>query len=232
MKDYYVYKHTTPSGKVYIGITSQTPSRRWAKGFGYKTQLRFFRAIMKYGWDNIKHEVLYEGLTKEEAEAKEIELISLHRSSNNKYGYNIENGGKSVGRLSEETKRKISKAQKVIWTAELREVARKNNLGKRQSEETKKKRSNSLKGRFVSEETREKLRIKSTGKCVGAKSPRAKKIDMYSLEGEYIKTFGSSTEAAKEVQICYSNIIKCCTNVYKSAGGYLWKYHIDLEKEG
>ena len=36
-KLYYVYKHTSPSGKVYIGITSKhPPERRWANGNGYK----------------------------------------------------------------------------------------------------------------------------------------------------------------------------------------------------
>lgn len=29
---YTVYKHTTPSGKVYIGITGQKPERRWQNG--------------------------------------------------------------------------------------------------------------------------------------------------------------------------------------------------------
>lgn len=32
---YIVYKHTTPCGKVYIGITSKTPSQRWQNGKGY-----------------------------------------------------------------------------------------------------------------------------------------------------------------------------------------------------
>lgn len=26
--NYYVYKHTTPNGKVYVGITKQNPNRR------------------------------------------------------------------------------------------------------------------------------------------------------------------------------------------------------------
>lgn len=33
---YTVYKHTTPSGKVYIGITKQKPWQRWNNGNGYK----------------------------------------------------------------------------------------------------------------------------------------------------------------------------------------------------
>lgn len=28
-----VYKHTSPVGKVYIGITHQKPEKRWQKGY-------------------------------------------------------------------------------------------------------------------------------------------------------------------------------------------------------
>ena len=46
---YCVYKHTSPSNKVYIGITKRNPLTRWNAGFGYKTQVYFWRAIVKYG---------------------------------------------------------------------------------------------------------------------------------------------------------------------------------------
>lgn len=36
MKKYFLYKHTFPNGKVYIGITSRVnPERRWLGGRGY-----------------------------------------------------------------------------------------------------------------------------------------------------------------------------------------------------
>ena len=31
-----VYKHTSPSGGIYIGITKQNPIVRWNNGFGYR----------------------------------------------------------------------------------------------------------------------------------------------------------------------------------------------------
>ena len=46
------------------------------------------------------------------AEQKEIELISEYQSSNPIYGYNVENGGNATGKLSEETKEKISNSLK------------------------------------------------------------------------------------------------------------------------
>ena len=69
-KTWYVYKHTSPSNKVYIGITSQKPIYRWRNGLGYNTQQYFWRAIQKYGWENFTHEVLFEGLSIEDAKTK------------------------------------------------------------------------------------------------------------------------------------------------------------------
>ena len=91
---YTVYKHTTPSNKVYIGITMQSTARRWRKdGSGYRTQRLFYNAIKSYGWDNIKHEILFRNLPEEEALKTEIELIARYKSNERKYGYNINNGG-------------------------------------------------------------------------------------------------------------------------------------------
>ena len=80
---YIVYMHTCPNGKKYIGITSQSPERRWQKGKGYAygSNPYFYNAIEKYGWDNIEHTILFRNLTKEEAEQKEIELIKEHKTS-------------------------------------------------------------------------------------------------------------------------------------------------------
>ena len=54
-----VYKHVSPSHKVYIGITHLLPSQRWCRGNGYKNNPMFYRAIKKYGWGNIDQKLLY-----------------------------------------------------------------------------------------------------------------------------------------------------------------------------
>ena len=114
MADYSVYKHILPkeiSGKdndmIYIGITMQGLNKRWQNGLGYKHNPYFSNAIKKYGQENFLHEVLFEGLTKEEAEQKEIELIAYYKSNQRTYGYNITNGGECLGKHSEETKQKM-----------------------------------------------------------------------------------------------------------------------------
>ena len=94
-RQYFVYKHTVPNDKVYIGITCcQEPELRWYYGFGYKQNALFYADIEKFGWDNIKHEILYKGLSPQEARDKEIELIELYRATNSQYGYNLDIGGK------------------------------------------------------------------------------------------------------------------------------------------
>lgn len=90
---YSVYKHTSPSGKVYIGVTKQPPHLRWQNGLGYRTQEYFYRAILKYGWDNFEHEVVYQTESYEDANRKETELIAKYSSTNKNFGYNIESGG-------------------------------------------------------------------------------------------------------------------------------------------
>lgn len=91
---YVVYRHTSPHGKVYIGITRQDIRKRWQGGMGYKDNPHFFSAIVKYGWDNFKHEILLEDLSEDEAYSKEKELIKEHKSNLYEFGYNRSSGGK------------------------------------------------------------------------------------------------------------------------------------------
>ena len=141
---YTVYMHTSPSGKRYIGITSMTIEKRWLNGKGYQNQM-FYRAIQKYGWNNFKHEILFENLTKKEAEQKERDLISYYKSNQSKYGYNIENGGSSTGKMSEETKRKISEINKGRF------------VGRKLTEEWLKNRTLAQTGLKRGEETKQKI---------------------------------------------------------------------------
>lgn len=85
---YLVYKHTDPKGKLYIGITQNHPQTRWNDGSGYEKQSKFYRAIQKYGWINFKHEIIDAGLSKEDAEKIENELIIQYKSYDPQHGYN------------------------------------------------------------------------------------------------------------------------------------------------
>lgn len=93
---YLVYQHTSPSGKVYVGITSQSVSKRWQNGKGYtkNNQPYFNAAINKYGWNNFKHEIILENVLESEAKYTERYLIRWYKL--HKISYNITDGGEGM----------------------------------------------------------------------------------------------------------------------------------------
>ena len=90
-------------------------------------------------------------------------MIAYYKSNQRKFGYNIANGGNCVGTVSEETRLKISYANK-HRSEETREKLRQAMLGKKLSDETKRKMSESRTGRKFSEESRKKISESRKGK--------------------------------------------------------------------
>ena len=78
-RNWKLYKHTFPDGKVYIGITGDAPEKRWANGQGYSRAEKMSDAIRRCGWGNVKHDILLDGLTKKEAEKAEQEEIVKYK---------------------------------------------------------------------------------------------------------------------------------------------------------
>lgn len=91
MNSFVVYVHTSPSGKKYVGITRRAVCQRWQNGRGYIGNQKFYRAILKYGWDNFTHEIVASKLSESEALELEEKLIEEYDSFNN--GYNQTSGG-------------------------------------------------------------------------------------------------------------------------------------------
>ena len=146
MKKFYVYIHTCPNGKKYVGLTIRRPEYRWRKGEGYKSNKHFYSAIQKYKWDNIEHQV-FEVDTKEEMFFLEKYLIAYYQTNNPDFGYNNSIGGEKSSegchfRCSEDKKIKISNSLK----------------GHHLSEETRRKIGESNKGKCLSEETKAKMK--------------------------------------------------------------------------
>ena len=177
-----VYVHITPNGKLYIGMSSfSNATKRWKScGYGYQNQSLFWKAIQKYGWDNIQHIVLLEGLSKEVACECEKYLIVKYQTQNPKFGYNLSNGGEiNQGyHHTEEYKKHLSVINKERYkytknpmygktlSEKTKQQISTSLTGKVQSEETKLKRSQSLKGHAVSEETRNKISQSHKGKVL------------------------------------------------------------------
>lgn len=202
-RNYCVYVHTSPSGKMYVGQTGTSLKHRWRDGDGYLYKYKdrdeykqpaFAHAILKYGWENFEHEVIAGNLTKEEADKFEMLLIEKLDTMNPKYGYNCVGGG-SKGFPSEETKRKISKAFK----GENHPL-----YGKHHSEETKKK-------------------ISESHKMIG------RKIAQCDLNGNIIKIWDCMIDAVNEFGVDKSAIWRCCNGKSKTSCGYIWKYYEDIE---
>ena len=76
--NYTVYQHVTPDEMYYFGQTNDIKHRWRGNGIGYKgTALEPY--IEQYGWENIKHIILFENQTKENALFIENFLIETAR---------------------------------------------------------------------------------------------------------------------------------------------------------
>lgn len=107
-RSWLVYIHRNNiNGKVYVGITHfvKNPNRRWNNGKGYKHCIKFYNAILKYGWDNFSHIELCR-TPKLKACLLEQALISLYKSK--ELSYNIGLGGEGSTSFSIETRNKLS----------------------------------------------------------------------------------------------------------------------------
>lgn len=205
-KLYTVYRHVCPNGKCYVGITSQSVNSRWHNGKGYDTQV-FGRAIKKYGWENITHEILFDGLTLDEAYEKEIEMISFYKSFDSKYGYNASLGGAGASGhvVSDETREKMREHSAKMWadpkmrehlTKHLVELA-KANVGRKMPENAKRK-------------TAEALSIS---------------VLQYDKKLNLVARYPSLMDAAKSFGKSENTLIcKVCKEKSKTAYGYYWRY--------
>lgn len=215
---YFVYKHTNlVNGKVYIGITSRLPEKRWGRnGCNYRSNHHFYNAILKYGWDSgFSHEILYSGLTKENAEEYERYLIRHFNSTNPEYGYNIALGGNSVGKMSDATKKKISASNK----------------GKRRTLEQRKKMSDIAKESSLERSKRfRKIRANfknwNDGVVFTEEQKDLIKGNTYRPVycSELNRTFKSISFAARELNLYPELICQVCMGRRKTTGGYHFEY--------
>lgn len=208
---YSIYLFTFPNDKKYCGFTSSKPERRWGKdGAGYKKCPLVYRAITKYGWENIIKEVIFTSNDKEIALQKEKEIIQKLELTNPNIGYNLHEGGKPTGAssfLTEEGRKKISEANK----------------GKIVSEETKEKLRKLATGRKHSEETKQKISELKKGQIPTNRIPIVQ-VDI--ITNEIICEFNSAMAAAKSIGSPdgFSNILKVCKNKRKTAYGFKWRF--------
>lgn len=66
------------------------------------------------------------------------------------------------------------------------------------------------------------------GKTLG-QHHNAKPILQYTKDGTFVKEYSCAREAEKLTGVCFQNISHCLRGRIKSAGGYTFKYKVDLE---
>lgn len=196
MKKYYVYTHLNPKTKevFYVGIGKD--NRAWNKGAGRN---KFWdNYVNKYGFEV---ELVAENLTRNQAGKIEIELIAeLGRRQIDEGGTLVNrstggDGGSGGYTHTEEFKQKLSENRKGKCTRKKRKLSKK----------TKEKISKKLKLRPTTWE---------------------KPVLQYDKQGNFIKEWPSAKKATKETGA--KNIYEVASGyknqLYKSSGGYVWKY--------
>lgn len=225
--NYTVYKHTTPNGKVYIGITEQNPIARWGKdGNGYKNSGIFRYAIKKYGWDNIEHTIIATGLSEQDACIAEKKLIKRYKSRDIRFGYNLLSGGQNGWKgmhHSQEARKNLSFSK----------LGEKNPMyGKKHTDEWKSliRRVNS---HPKSEETKAKMRIAQSNRSEETRrrlSDAQKKCAVQCVETGVV--YPSLVSAADAVSGSVSNLSACLKGRRKTFAGFHWAVVDDVLKAG
>ena len=200
----YVYKIISPSGYVYIGKTINLKNRiNKYKCLDCKKQILLCRSLEKHGFDNHSFEIIYEGdLINEELNKLEIYYIGYYNSFN---GNNKEGMNLTLGGEGM--------------------------LGKKHSEETKKKISENRKKVGKTEKHQQAIdnmrgkKLLKTKEWIDKNAESIKKaILQYDLDGNFIKEWKSGQDVENELGLSRKNISKNLTNKTKKAYGYVWKY--------
>lgn len=193
------------NGKVYIGLTKNSPSKRFGyKGKRYEDCTLFQRAIEKYGWDNFSHQVLASGLTKDEACKLETVLIEWFCAQDSACGYNILAGGESSP-MPEDVRKKISEAHK----------------GKKHSPEAIAKSAAHRTGLKRSPETCKRISEAKKG------YPKPPNSGVPAKPVQCVETgqiFDSASAASRILKINRSHIRDACLDPNKTHCGYHWRF--------
>lgn len=196
----YIYKITNlVNGKIYVGQHSSNTNRYY---MGSGSELK--KAKKEFGTHNFKMEILeeYHGNSRKEFSELEIKWIKKLDATNPEIGYNklkVGNGG-YIGKEWYDSQ-----------------------VGRKHTEEEKRKISESNKGKVISEETRlryslinkgrkkteeQKLALRKTNRkpsCIFTR-PATRKVFQFDSNGVLINTFESITEATKYLKICRSAV--------------------------
>ena len=218
---YQVYVHTFPNNKKYVGLsTMENINQRWENGYGYKTQKLMYRAILKYGWKNIKHTV-YQCDTEKEMKYLERYLISYYQTRDRRYGYNLAEGGQSgpkgIPAVNRRAVDQYDRQGNFIRTWE--------SMGAIEEE------LNYHHSHISACVNKKRLTAYNFYWFYANETPVFKtfrtrrKVRQYDLNGNFIAEYKNCAEAARSLGKNNNVLIAaCCNKKFKTAYNYIWKY--------
>lgn len=214
-----VYMHTCKTNnKVYVGMTSQNPNKRWQNGYGYLNKNKdgtykqplMARAVLKYSdWNNDwEHIIFAENLSNNEACTIERLLIALYDTQNPNNGYNICSGGEispMYGRHHSQESINKMKSNRIYLSGENAP-----HYGKPHSAETKQRIGETKRNResTMNNEYLNAIRLE---------------FCQYTKQGQFVGEYIGIKTASNLTGISKSAIANCLCGLSKTAGGYIWK---------
>jgi len=245
-KTHIVYKITNLiNNKIYVGLTSMPLKYRWKQHTDYASMngtSEISKAIRQFGKENFKCEILETFFTNFFAKAGEIYWMDKLQTNYKLYpdkGYNMMPGGNSSCDFifNEEyyvIKSKKHKGKKQISQYDLDgNFIRTYESLKEATQELGK--GNVSRDLFTSNHQVGGFLWRYTSKCNDLKikpyerqKSRERQINQYDLQGNFIRTFRSLTEASKLLKIGHTKISLVCSQQRKSAGKFQWRYKDDV----
>ena len=207
-----IYMRTSPNGKYYIGKTTRTENVRWKehtrKAFNpnepdYTSHLS--AAIRKYGAENFSLQILEDNIPDNLLGEKEKYYIHYYEAQNPEKGYNYRTGGENETFYSDSFILELWNSGKTIKEIKTENHMNYNNLSRR------------LYGLGITKEEINKRAYSLNNKA-------RKAVEQYDLFGNYIKTFDSIADAAKEIGSNTTNISAVCKGRRKSCKNFVFKY--------
>jgi len=232
------------NGRKYIGLDSKNNPKYLGSGKALKL------AIAKYGKENFNKEILCYCGSMEELLEKEKYYIKEYDAVNSKKFYNIAEGGGVVitrpiyqydlsGKLlnfwasiSEAEAETGFNNSKITATAQGKYGRRTaygyvwRYYGDSFDKYPVTPQINITDAQKIALSKRQKGKNNVMANRTGKNHPKSRAIDQFTLNGEFIRTWDSATEATKTLSV--NNILACCRGTRNKAGGFIWKYNNDI----
>lgn len=209
--------------KKYIG-QSVNIYERWA---GHRTLLRKGKhrnqhlqsAWTTYGENNFLFYIIKECLV-DQLDELEIYYTSLYNVYDKQYGYNIEPAGRANHTRATETIEKIKQNRNYIVSEETRQRIREIQTGRKLTDEWKTNISNHHR-RAIQDGTM----IVNVEHLEKYREAQKTEIDCYDLMGNFLRTYQSVHDAARDLHVEATNISKVLTGKYTHCATFVFYYN-------